>query len=178
VDECGARLGDPTALVNAAGVLLRAGMLDHTRELWQRTLATNLDGPFWLSQAFTRRLLAASRPGTIVNVASIEALYPLQGHLAYSTSKGALVMLTRAMALELAPHGVRVNAVCPGVIETPMNAEVRRDPERSRSLRDLIPMGRFGSAEEVAELVEFLVSERSSYLTGAVVPVDGGWSVA
>jgi NAD(P)-dependent dehydrogenase (short-subunit alcohol dehydrogenase family) len=177
IPEALQRFGRVDVLVNAAGILLRESMLSHRPESWATTLGVNLDGPFWLSQAFVREKLRSATGGSIVNVCSAEALYPRPGHIAYSTSKGALLMLTRAMALELAPHGIRVNAVGPGVIETPMNADVRSDDAASSELRERIPLGRFGKPAEVADVIEFLASERAAYVTGAFLLIDGGWTV-
>jgi NAD(P)-dependent dehydrogenase (short-subunit alcohol dehydrogenase family) len=177
VDRVSDELGTPTALVNAAGILHRAPAADHGLEEWRQTMAVNLDGPFWLSQAVIRSLIAREMPGAIVNVVSIEALYPLKDHIAYSVSKGALLMQTKAVALDVAPLGIRVNAVCPGVIETRMNRDVRADPEASANLRAQIPMGRFGDPSEVADVIVFLLSEGARYMTGAVLLVDGGWAV-
>lgn len=177
VEQADQQFGRLDALVNAAGILRRAGILEHSLKDWNDTLGANLDGAFWLCQAFTRSLLAAGRTGAIVNIASIEALYPLTNHVAYSASKGALLMLTKAMALDLAPHGIRVNAVGPGAIATNMNADLRADPVRSEALLAEIPMGRFGEPPEVAEVVAFLTSDQSSYMTGAFILVDGGWAV-
>jgi glucose 1-dehydrogenase len=177
VEQADRQFGRLDALVNAAGILRRAGILEHGLKDWNDTLGANLDGAFWLCQAFTRSLLAVGRTGVIVNIASIEALYPLTNHVAYSASKGALLMLTKAMALDLAPHGIRVNAVGPGAIATNMNADLRADPVRSEALLAEIPMGRFGEPREVAEVVAFLASDQSSYMTGAFILVDGGWAV-
>jgi NAD(P)-dependent dehydrogenase (short-subunit alcohol dehydrogenase family) len=171
------RFGRLDALVNAAGILIREGAIEHSLENWRRTLGVNLDGPFWFSQAFARAQLKAGRGGAILNIASIEAPRPQPNHIAYSASKGALEMLTKAMALDLAPHGVRVNAVGPGVIETAINASLRADPVRSDRLRAQIPLGRVGAPQEVANVIAFLLSDEASYITGEMVLVDGGWAI-
>lgn len=169
-------------LVNAAGVLLRHELLDHPLDDWERTLAVNLKVPFRLAREFARCRVrrggtetARGSTASIVNVCSIESFVALPGHAAYTASKAALLMLTSAFALELAPHGIRVNGVAPGVTETGMNAALRADPQAASSLRDVIPLGRFAGPDEQAAGVCFLASDEASYITGAVLPIDGGW---
>ncbi len=140
-------------------------------------LATNLKGPIYCSQAFARRAVAAGRPGAIVHIASVGAFAAQEHASVYCASKAALVALTQAMALELAPHAIRVNAVAPGDILTPANAnivaEIKYAGASGRYLRTT-PLGRRGSPEEIGEAVVFLLSDRSSFTTGSTLTVDGG----
>jgi NAD(P)-dependent dehydrogenase (short-subunit alcohol dehydrogenase family) len=165
-------------LVNAAGILRRHELLEHPRDEWQATLDVNLTAAFRLSRAFAARLVDAGEAGAIVNVCSIEAFTAAPGHAAYTASKGGILMLTRAFALELGAHRIRVNAVAPGVTETAMNQLLRDDPVRAKRLREPIPMGRFAQPVEQAEAIAFLASDEASYITGVVLPVDGGWLTA
>ncbi len=180
-------------LVNAAGVLERHDFLEHPLDAWRRTLAVNLLAPQRLSRAFVRARIEAGQsaessdpieraqpmerscPGAIVNVCSIESFVAIPGHAAYTASKSALLLLTRAFALELAPHGVRVNAVAPGVTATGMNAAPRADPAQADALLARVPLGRFATPEEQAAGICFLASPEASYITGATLPIDGGW---
>jgi NAD(P)-dependent dehydrogenase (short-subunit alcohol dehydrogenase family) len=182
-----AQIGPADVLINAAGVLERHGLLEHPLEVWERTLAVNVRAPLRLARAFARAHLDNATPAgsatpadsapsaAIVNVCSIESFIALPGHAAYTASKSALLMGTRAFALELAPHGIRVNGVAPGVTETEMNAALRADPAAAAALREAIPIRRFASPQEQAAGICFLASEEASYITGAVLPIDGGW---
>jgi NAD(P)-dependent dehydrogenase (short-subunit alcohol dehydrogenase family) len=166
------RLG---VLVNAAGILRRHPLLDHPLEAWQRTLDVNLKAPFQLSRA-ALAVMGAAGAGAIVNVCSYESQRPLPGHVAYTASKGALWMLTRATAYEVARFGVRVNAVAPGVTETAMNADLRSDPAAAAAVLARHPLGRFARAGEVAAAIAWLASDDASFVTGALLAVDGGLS--
>jgi len=174
-DEALAAVGDCEVLINAAGILLRHDLREHPLSQWQRTLEVNLKAPLRLSREFARAHITAGTSGAIVNVASIESFIALPGHAAYTASKSGLLMLTRAFALELAPHGIRVNAVAPGVTKTGMNAAIRADPERTAALTEAIPLQRFATPEEQAAAICFLASPEASYVTGATLRVDGGW---
>ncbi|HEY7830216.1 MAG TPA: SDR family oxidoreductase [Solirubrobacteraceae bacterium] len=174
-EEAIAAVANSDVLVNAAGILLRHELLEHPLDGWQQTLDVNLKAPLRLSREFARAHIEAGTPGAIVNVCSIESFTALPGHAAYTASKSALLMLTRATALELAPHGIRVNAVAPGVTKTGMNAAVRADPEQAAALNEAIPLKRFATAEEQAAGICFLASPEASYITGATLPIDGGW---
>ena len=161
-------------LVNNAGILLRgpldaAGALDRFRA----TFEVNVLGMAGMALACLPSLRATR--GCIVNVASIQSFVAPPNAAAYSASKGAVAQLTRAMAAEWAPDGIRVNAIAPGIIATAMSAATRADPARLASFLGHVPMGRVGEADELAGPVVFLCSPAASYITGAVLPVDGGF---
>lgn len=162
-------------LVNAAGVLRRHELLEHPHDEWMLTLDVNLRAPFRLAREFARAHLESGTPAAIVNVCSIESFTAAPAHAAYTVSKSALLMLTRALALELAQHGIRVNGVAPGVTATAMNAGLRADASRSGALLAQIPIGRFAAPEDQAAAICFLASDDAAYITGSVLPVDGGF---
>ena len=171
------QLGGPAdVLVAAAGVYRIQPLTELDAEGWDDVLHVNLRGVFLTGRAVARRLIEAGAPGAIVNLASTAALEgggdEPSAH--YNTSKAGVVALTRQMAIEFAPHGVRVNCVCPGVIETPM-LRVMDDPEAGGAwVREAVPLARLGSAAEVASVIAFLLSDEASYVTGAALPIDGG----
>jgi NAD(P)-dependent dehydrogenase (short-subunit alcohol dehydrogenase family) len=169
----------PDVLVNCAGVYRVTPLLELSSGEWDEVLAVNLRGSFLVGQAVARRLVAARSRGAIVNVASIAAVRADVAEQAahYNASKAGVVALTQQMAAELAAHRIRVNAVAPGVIETPM-LRLTDDPKRARAYLDAsVPLRRLGRPEEVAAVICFLASEEAAYVTGACVPVDGGASV-
>ena len=158
-------------LVNCAGVSRRGGVADLPDATLEFVLTTNLIAPIRL----VRDLLPAMNPGaSVVNVSSVRAVRGFAGDVAYTAAKGGLDAVTRALAVELADAGIRVNGVAPGAIRTTMNESVLSDPRFARELDSSIPMGRVGSPEEVAEVIVFLASDAASYITGVVLPVDGG----
>jgi NAD(P)-dependent dehydrogenase (short-subunit alcohol dehydrogenase family) len=178
VEETLRRFGRIDVLVNNAGISYAASALETTDAQWQDTLDTNLSAVFYLSRAALRPMLA-QRAGSIVNVASDWGLVGGANAAAYCASKGGVVLLTRAMALDCARDGVRINAVCPGDTDTPMmhkdyaqrGISVERGDRESAAA---IPMGRMATPEEVAHAVCFLASDAAAYLTGVALPIDGG----
>lgn len=169
-----ARLGDITALVNNAGVV-RRGRIDDDRLLadLDTTLAINVKGIVHVTRAFLAQLRRTK--GSIVNVASIASYIATPNNVAYNASKGAVKQITQSLALDLAPEGIRVNAIAPGFMETRMTQDTRADAQKLAYFLRRVPMGRAGQPEELAGAVVFLVSEAAGYVTGAMLPVDGGF---
>jgi NAD(P)-dependent dehydrogenase (short-subunit alcohol dehydrogenase family) len=167
-------VGPIRILVNNAGIFLRGNLVaEDGRERWDQTMAVNVQGPFNVTMAFVEQLKLTK--GTIVNIASINSYVAAAGSGAYPVSKGALAQFTRALAAELAPAGVRVNALAPGLIATAMTEPTRADPKRLEAFLAHVPMKRVGEPEELAGPVAFLCSDAASYITGAILPVDGGY---
>ena len=171
--------GHLDCLVNSAGVIVRANVADTSDEDWRYTMAINLDAPFYLSRAALPHLLQSS--GSIINLASDWGLKGGDRAAAYCASKGAIIQLTKAMAIDHARDGIRVNAVCPGDIDTPMLSNEAED--KDIDLDDFLaqaaedsPSGRIGTPEEVAALILFLASDAATHITGTAIPIDGGGS--
>jgi NAD(P)-dependent dehydrogenase (short-subunit alcohol dehydrogenase family) len=166
------RWGAIDGLVNNAGVAPMARLDETTDADWDETFAVNVRGPFLLCRELGRLLHDGTSP-SVVNVSSNVAAKAIPGMAAYNASKAALNQLTRSLALEWAPE-VRVNAVMPGVIDTPIHASRGISPEQVESMADIHPMGRVGRPRDVAAMIVFLLSSASSWVTGTVIPVDGG----
>ena len=171
-----ARFGRVDALVNNAGVAVFKPVLETTFAEWRQVLSTNLDGAFLCSHAFGA-IMAAQRSGAIVNIASISGLRASTLRVAYGTSKAALIHLTKQYAAELGNYGVRVNVICPGPVETEMAKLVHSVAIRS-DYYDTIPLGRYGSTEEMANTVGFLCSKEASFINGQFLAVDGGFDAS
>lgn len=172
LDALADELGGLDVLVNNAGVGFEAGVLESTVEQWRETFDTNVLGAFVLAQAAARRMIATSTRGRIVNVTSVHAHAPPTRAVSYSASKGALKTMTEVLALELAEHGITVNAVAPGFIATAMTGNAGT-PAASVP-RAMVPAGRAGEPAEVAEAVAHLAAPESAYVTGMSYVVDGG----
>jgi NAD(P)-dependent dehydrogenase (short-subunit alcohol dehydrogenase family) len=171
-----AGFGTVDLLVNNAGIAATRPFLDHTPEDWDQVMAVDLRGAFRVAQEVARRMVAAKRPGAIVNVASILAARVIPGVTGYSAAKAGLVHLTRQMAVELARHGIRVNALAPGYIATDINAGFF-ETEPGLALIKRIPQRRLGRVEDLTGPLLLLASDAGAHMTGSVVTIDGGHSV-
>lgn len=161
-------------LVNSAGIGVDVPFLDTDPALLDRIMGVNLRGTMMLGQIVARGLIAAGRPGAIVNIGSVSGLRGNRGRAAYGASKGAVHLLTQVMALELAPYGIRVNCVAPGPIDTPLTRAVHR-PEVRASWKERVALGRYGTPEEMASVIRFLAGDAAGYVTGQIVAADGGF---
>ncbi|MFI6349041.1 SDR family NAD(P)-dependent oxidoreductase [Streptomyces sp. NPDC050560] len=168
-EEVADRVGVVDALVNNAAVSVPRGILDTSYEDWQRVLSVALTGTFLMSQAFARALVAAGRPGSVVNVASTSGHRGRKNAVAYCSAKGGVLNLTRAMAMDLAPHRIRVNSVSP----TKTGPALADDGTTTRDFSE-IPLGRLGTPDDQAHAVRFLLSDEADFITGLDVRVDGG----
>jgi NAD(P)-dependent dehydrogenase (short-subunit alcohol dehydrogenase family) len=166
--------GTVDVLVNNAGISVEKPFLEVTEEEWDRLMAVNVKGVFLCTQRVLPIMLERGS-GKIINLSSISAEVGDLETSAYCATKGAVAALTRQLALELGPHGINVNALGPGVIETAMNDDLLRNPASAREVVRSIPLGRLGAAADVAPAAVFLASEESDYLTGTTIYVDGGW---
>ena len=169
-----AAVGSVDVLINNAAQFDRESFVDAKLEDVQRVLNANVMGPFALSQSVARDLIGRGQAGTIIHISSVLAQHAFENRSAYIASKGALEALTRAMAIELAPHHVRVNCIAPGLIATEALLVALQDPHALAATTELIPFGRLGQPEEIAEVALFLASPAARYIIGAIVPVDGG----
>jgi NAD(P)-dependent dehydrogenase (short-subunit alcohol dehydrogenase family) len=166
--------GPVAILVNNAGII-RRGKVDEpdARRHWDATLAVNLDGPYTMTTAFLDHLKETR--GSVINIGSIQSFIALPNSAAYTASKGGVRALTKALAIELSPLGIRVNAIGPGMIATPLNAQARQNPDYMKSFQGRIPLGRLGTPEDIAGPAVFLASDMARYVTGVTLPVDGGF---
>ena len=169
--------GTVTILVNNAGIVQSKRAVEITEEDWRQVLATNLDAVFYWAQEAARRMLAAGKGGAIINIASILGINPDNGVASYATAKAGVIQLTKALAIELAFKGIRVNAIAPGWIVTEINRDYLAS-ERGAAMKRQIPMGRFGEDRDLDGPLLLLASDAGRFMTGATVVADGGQVVA
>jgi NAD(P)-dependent dehydrogenase (short-subunit alcohol dehydrogenase family) len=175
IDTVWNALGPIDILVNNAGIETIVPFLELTDDQWTRLVDVNLRGAWLCSQVFCRRVVAAGRRGSIVNIGSIQAAKVLPGRTHYAPSKLGLEALTRNMSAEMTPQGIRVNCIHPGLIDTPMTAWVMKDPNLLPGVLAQISLGRAGEPREIGHVAAFFASDEASYLTGQSIFVDGGW---
>lgn len=162
-------------LVNNAGIALIDPLLEAKVEDWDRTMAVNLRAPFLIARELAPKMIA-QRSGKIINISSQAGVVAIDGHAAYSASKGGLNMLTKVMTSEWAKHNIQTNAICPTIILTPMGEQVWGDPAKGKPMLDKTPLGRFGKPQEVADCVLYLASPASDLVCGETILIDGGFT--
>ncbi len=174
IDQAVQKFGRLDILVNNAGVETKIPFLEIPLEVWSRTIAIDLTGPFLCAQAAARRMVSQGGSGRIINISSVHEDMPMPTNSAYCAAKGGLRMLMRTICVELGPHGITVNNIGPGAIDTPMDAPLKAHPELMQQLLAEIPVGRMGQPEEIAGLATYLASDEAGYVTGSTYFIDGG----
>ena len=169
--------GIVTILINTSGIVIAGKYPDISEKDWDAVIGTNLKGAWMMAQEAARRMISAKKGGSIINLASILAFRTQKALSTYSISKAAVAQMTRTMAAELAPHDIRVNAMAPGYIATDMNSDFLYS-RRGQQMMGEVPLGRYGELHELDECLLMLSGEKSKYLTGAVIPIDGGHSLS
>ncbi len=167
--------GKIDVLVNNAGINIRKPLLELSDDEWQQVMDINLTGPMLCARAVGRHMVER-RSGKVINISSTLGVIGIPGRTPYASTKGGLIQFTRTLALEWAPYNVNVNAICPGPFVTPLNRVLLENPEVYQQFVSKIPLGRFADPKELSGAVIFLASEASSYVTGATLFVDGGWT--
>jgi glucose 1-dehydrogenase len=174
VEDTASQLGEIDVLINNAGVERRANFWEVTEADYDFVLNVNLKGLFFITQAFVKHQMKAKAGGKIINISSVHEELPFPHFSTYCASKGGVRMLTRDLAIELAPLNITINSIAPGAIETPINKALLNDPVKLKALLENIPLQRLGKPEDVAAMAVFLASDESSYVTGSTFFVDGG----
>lgn len=177
LETVGKRFGQVDVLVNNAGICPFVHALEMDRETWQRTIDVNLTAPFFFSQAFAKRQIAAKRPGRVIFITSLADTMTNPSQVDYAASKSGLRMLMAGMATALGPHGITCNAVAPGHVRTPLTERGWGTPEGQARIPRIIPLARLGQPEDIGNACVFLASEQASYINGITLRVDGGNSI-
>ena len=164
-------------MVNNAGMEIHSPFVDVTEEMFDKVVSIDLKGAFFCAQAAAREMIKRKIPGRIINISSVHEDLAMPKNVPYCCAKGGLRMLTRTICLELAPYGITVNNIAPGAIDTPIDADVKADPQKMQALLDEIPLHRMGQPQEVGKLAVYLASDAASYVTGSTYIIDGGLSV-
>ena len=175
VEKAIKEFGKVDFLINNAGITRRAPCEEFSEADWDIVMQTNLKGPFFLAQAVAKTMIAAKRPGAIVNIASLIAFIGGKNVPSYAASKGGINQVTKSLANGWAQYGIRVNAIGPGWFTTDLTEAIQKDKERYKDITSRIPLGRWGNTEELGGVAVFLASDASSYITGQTIVVDGGW---
>lgn len=178
IEETARHYGGLNVLVNNAGIQREMPFEETPTKVWSKIIGVDLTGPFVCSREAVKHMLNQNpKGGCIINISSVHQRIPKPLYVPYATSKAGVEMMTKTLALELAQDNIRVNAVAPGAIETDMNQELKEDEAEMRRVLMRIPIGRIGTPEEVADVVEFLASDKASYITGITIFVDGGMTL-
>jgi NAD(P)-dependent dehydrogenase (short-subunit alcohol dehydrogenase family) len=167
--------GKIDTLVTSAGVREISNPLDLEPADWDNVIAVDLSGSFYCCQAAARAMIRSATGGSIINIASVAGLIGISGRVAYTAAKHGVIGMTKTLARDLASHRIRVNALCPGLVRTPLNEQYTSDPDFLEAISTIVPLGALGQTTDIAQAAVFLASEMSSYITGIALPVDGGW---
>jgi len=170
-------LGGVDVLINSAGISTRITPMEISEAEWDRVMDINLKGCLFCAQAAGRRMVEQGRGGTIINLSSVAGIKAVTVRAGYGTSKIGLIMLTKQLALELAPHKIRVNAIAPGLVRTQLTRDAWGEAESEKQMSAMVPMGRWAEASEIADAALFLASDAAAYISGITLPVDGALSI-
>lgn len=174
-EKCISEFNQVDVLVSNAAIMKKASFLEMSEKEWENTISVNLKGTFLCGQITAQWMVKNNKKGSIINIACIRSALATKNFSAYISSKGAIAALTKAMAVELAPYGINVNAIEPGRTFTEGSEKFFEDPVRRERLEALIPLGRMAIPEEIANVAVFLASDKAKYMTGTLIPVDGGY---